>query len=227
MSSGKSSRKVPVVLTMKITVLEDDMQLNVMQHAVDRHEEGWAPPGLKAQDTTQNLKTRSQSIPYRSTSDSTRAAPSATYQGGGIKCATVTANKINARDDIVIGTWNVRTLKQPGRVEELAHEMKRYRWNILRLSEVRWRNFGETTSDEGHKFYFSGREDKHEHCVGFLIHKDTAKVVLWCHPISSRISSIRLRSSSFTITDIQTYAPTSNYSDEEYRTVLRSVAKSY
>ena len=37
---------------------------------------------------------------------------------------------------------------------------------------MRWKNFGETITEEGHKVFFSGKEDKHEHGVGFLVHKD-------------------------------------------------------
>ena len=54
-----------------------------------------------------------------------------------------------------------------------THEMDRYRWNILRLCEMNWKNFGETTTEEGHKVFFSGEKDKHEHGIGFLVHKDT------------------------------------------------------
>ena len=39
--------------------------------------------------------------------------------------------------------------------------MDRYKWNILGLCEMRWKNFGETTTEEGHKVFFSGKEDKH------------------------------------------------------------------
>ena len=37
--------------------------------------------------------------------------------------------------------------------------------DILGLCEMRWENFGETTTEEGHKVFFSGKEDKHEHGV--------------------------------------------------------------
>ena len=50
--------------------------------------------------------------------------------------------------------------------------MDSYRWSILGLCEMRWKNFGETTTEEGHKVFFSEKEDKHEHGVGFLVHKD-------------------------------------------------------
>ena len=35
---------------------------------------------------------------------------------------------------------------------------------------MRWKNFGQTTTEEGHKVFFCGKEDKHEHGVGFLAH---------------------------------------------------------
>jgi hypothetical protein len=102
----------------------------------------------------------------------------------------------------------VRTLRTAGKLEELTHEMNRYGWNILGLCEVRWKNFGETTTLEGHKLYFSGREDKHEHGVGFLVHKDSVNTVMGCRPVSSRLITIRLRATPFNITIIQAYAPT-------------------
>ena len=60
-----------------------------------------------------------------------------------------------------------------------------------------------------HRVYFSGKEDKHEQGVGFLVHKDIVKSVIGCRPISSRIMTVRLRASSFNITINQVYAPTS------------------
>ena len=92
--------------------------------------------------------------------------------------------------------------------------MSRYRWNILGLCEVRWENFGETSTEEGHKLYFSGKEEKHVHGVGFLVHKDIVNTVMGCRPVSSRLIVIRLRASVFKITIIQVYAPTSDYDDD-------------
>ena len=63
--------------------------------------------------------------------------------------------KIRGRDNIPIGTWNTRTLRAAGKLQGLTHEMDRYRSNILGLCEMRWKNFGETTIEEGQKFFFS------------------------------------------------------------------------
>ena len=127
---------------------------------------------------------------------------------------TSTGIKMRPRNNITVGTWNVRTLRTAGKLEELSHEMSRYRWNVLGLCEVRWKSFGEITSDEGHKLYFSGRDDVHKHSVGFLIHKDTLGTVMGCKPISSRLITIRLRATPFNITVVQAYAPTTDYDDE-------------
>ena len=80
---------------------------------------------------------------------------------------------------------------------------------------MRWKNFGETT-EEGHKVFFSGKEDKYEHDVGFLVHKDIVNIVMGCRPISSRLIIIRLRAVPFnTIIVVQAYAPTSDSDDNE------------
>ena len=86
-------------------------------------------------------------------------------------------------------------------VEELTHEMKRYRWNIIGLCEVHWKNFGKM-STTGHKLYFSGSEDRHEHGVEFLVHKDTVNAIMGCQPVSSQLITIRLKTSPFNITVI-------------------------
>ena len=122
--------------------------------------------------------------------------------------------RINTRKNITIGTWNVRTLRADGRLAELTHEMDRYRWNILGLCEMRWKNSGEVTTHQDHKLYFSGRTDKHAEGVGFLIHKNNVKSVMGYQPISSRLITIRLHAAPFNITVVQVYAPTSDYEDE-------------
>ena len=162
------------------------------------------------------MTTTTQPTPDRPSPGLQRAAPSAGYQGGGEKCATdIPENKISARSNIITGTWNVRTLREAGKLEELTHEMTRYRWNILGLCEMRWKNIGETSTQEGHKLFYSGRDDKHQQGVGFLIHKNTVNCVMGCRPISSRLITIRLRATPFNITIIQAYAPTSDYDDND------------
>ena len=94
-------------------------------------------------------------------------------------------------------------VRAAGKLQELTHEMDGYRWSILGLCEMRCKNFGETKTEEGHKLIFSGKEDKHEHGIGFLVHKDIMKTVMGCRPVSSRLITIRLRAVPFNITTVQ------------------------
>ena len=100
--------------------------------------------------------------------------------------------------------------------------------------EELWRNnnrgrtqgFLQWTTEEGHKVFFSGKEDKHEHGVGFLVHMDIVNTVMGCRPVSSRLITIRLRAVPFNITTVQVYAPTSDYDDnkiEEFHDQLQNV----
>ena len=93
-------------------------------------------------------------------------------------------------------------MRMAGKLEELSYEMSRYHWNVLGLCEVQWKNFGETSIEEGHKLYFRGKEDKHNQGIGFLVHKDIVNTVMGCHPVSSRLITIHLRASPFNITII-------------------------
>ena len=63
--------------------------------------------------------------------------------------------------------------------------------------------------------YCSGKEDKHEQGVGFLVHKDIVKSVIGRGSISSRLMTVRLRASPLNITIIQVCAPISSYDDSE------------
>ena len=123
--------------------------------------------------------------------------------------------KIRGRENIAVGAWNVRTLRPAGKLEQLTHTMSRYHWNIVGLCEMRWKNFGEMSTDDGHKVYFSGEEGKHEYGVGFLVHKDVVGAILGCQPVSSRLISFPLRAAPFNITIIQVYAPTSGHDGSE------------
>ena len=80
---------------------------------------------------------------------------------------------------------------------------------------MRWKNFGETTTEEGHKAFFRGKAEKHEHGVGFLVQKDIVNTVMGCRPVSCRLITIHLRAVRFNITIVQTYSPTSDYDDNE------------
>ena len=116
-------------------------------------------------------ETSNLAIPDRSSPGLITTASSAAHQDEGARYATGTSSKIRGRDNITTGTGNTGTLRAASKLQELTLEMDRYRWNILGLCKMRWKNFGETTTEEGHKLFFSGKEDKHKHGFGFHVHR--------------------------------------------------------
>ena len=56
---------------------------------------------------------------------------------------------------LTIGTWNVRTLWETGKLSLLKNEVKCFRYDIIGVSEVRWTGKGETATGD---FIRSGEE---------------------------------------------------------------------
>ena len=156
-------------------------------------------------------------IPDRSQPGISMTALTVIHRDVGDKYATGVPNtkKIRGRENISVGTWNVRTLRLAEKLEQQTHAMGRCHWNLLGLCEMRWKKIGEMSTDDGHKVYFSGEQDRHEYGVGFLLHKDMASAVLGCRPVSSRLISIRLGAAPFNITTIQVYALTYGHDESE------------
>ena len=83
------------------------------------------------------------------------------YNWWDVRYATGASSKIRGRKNITLGTWNTPGSNTwiGGKLQKVTHELDRYRWHILGLCEMRWKIFGETTTEEGHKVFFSGKED--------------------------------------------------------------------
>ena len=116
-----------------------------------------------------------------------------------------------------LGTWNVRTLLEPGRCAQVAKEMANYKLQILGLSEVRWNTFGETRLQTGETLLFSGmenEEDTHENGVALLLNKDSFKSLLEWEPVSDRIIRAKFLSRFQNVHIVMCYAPT-NLAPEE------------
>ena len=50
------------------------------------------------------------------------------------------------KNTLTVGTWNVQTLWATGKLELLRNEMKRFRYDMVGISEVRWTGKGETSN---------------------------------------------------------------------------------
>ena len=98
--------------------------------------------------------------------------------------------------------------------------MKRFRYDIIGISEVRWTGKGETSNGD---FIWSGEEKLHMRDVGFLLGEQAKKALIGYNSISSRVISARFAAMPFNITVIHIYAPTSSSSDEDIESFYSDV----
>ena len=112
-----------------------------------------------------------------------------------------------------IATWNVRTLYQSGKLENVEREAERNQINILGLSETRWIGTGKMSTEKYTIVYSGGA--KHERGVGVMVDQKTARSILGYWAISDRILLVKLKGQPFNIVVIQAYAPTTGADDDE------------
>ena len=122
-----------------------------------------------------------------------------------------------------MGTWNVRTLYQAGKLENVIQEMGRLDVNIFGLCETRWTNSGSMQIDD-YKIIYSGG-DKHEKGVGIILDKERSKSLMGYWAISDRVLLVKLKGHPFNISIIQAYAPTSASTEEDIEAFYETLEK--
>ena len=108
---------------------------------------------------------------------------------------------------LTVGIGNVQTLWAAGKLELLRNEMKRFKYDIIDVSEVRW--------TENCDFIWSEEENTHTRGVGLLLGTQARKVFIGYNPISSRVIMAIFDAAPFKLTVIHVYAPTSLSSEED------------
>ncbi|GFO40094.1 endonuclease exonuclease phosphatase domain containing protein [Plakobranchus ocellatus] len=116
------------------------------------------------------------------------------------------ARKIKTDKTSKIATWNVRTLHQKGKLENVVKDMAGMKLNILGLAEVRWT--GADSMKLGSKTLIYSGGHTHERGVDILFDVTTAKNLgKWC-PISDRAVVGKLVAKPLNLGIIQVYALT-------------------
>ena len=119
--------------------------------------------------------------------------PQLKVQGWVKKLATRPMKPVKKK--LTVGTWNVRTLYAVGKLDLLKKEMKKYEWDLLGLSEVRWTESGEIN---GAELVGAGHEAQHENGVGFLLSQKARRSLLGYNPVSPRVIAARFQRSHST-----------------------------
>ena len=112
-----------------------------------------------------------------------------------------------------VATWNVRTMHQPGKLENVAREMTRLKVDIMGVCEVRWTGAGTVDLDDGGCMIYSGGT-AHAHGVGVMLTETAARSLAGFYPVSERVLLVRLKGKPFDTCIIQVYAPTCDYAED-------------
>jgi exonuclease III len=92
-----------------------------------------------------------------------------------------------------IATWNVRSMLQAGKMEEIADELKKYYIQIRALQEVRWPHNGWIKKKTYTLLHSGLKTSKEQHGTGFLITGYMAQRILGFEPISERTCKLRIK----------------------------------
>ena len=131
---------------------------------------------------------------------------------GKLTSTKATENLKIAKNTLTVGTWNVQTLWTTGKLELLRNKMKRFRYDIVGISEVRWTGKDETSNRD---FIWSGEDKTHVRGVGMLLSERARKALVGYNPVNSRVITARFDAAPYEITVIHAYAPSMSSSDED------------
>ncbi|VDP53089.1 unnamed protein product [Schistosoma margrebowiei] len=120
---------------------------------------------------------------------------------------------------IYTGTWNVRTMWDTGRAFQIAAEMRRYKLEVLGISETHWTQVGQQRLTSGELLLYSGNEKEnapHAHRVALMLSKKAQNALIGWESHGPRIikASFKTKKEGIAMNIIQCYAPTNDYNED-------------
>ncbi|KAK2722586.1 hypothetical protein QYM36_002953 [Artemia franciscana] len=121
--------------------------------------------------------------------------------------------------------WNVRTMAQLSKTEQVVNEMDRYGIDIVVLSDVRWTGEGGQILEKG---VHSGTEKKRKAGAAMILSKSSSRVLTSSTPINKRIIEARLTGQQAKLTAVTCYTPIKDADNSikgSFYNTLQAVAK--
>lgn len=139
------------------------------------------------------------------------------------KASQVVSQRNPCKEKLRVGTWNVRTMQRPGKLANVIREMRKARLDILGLSEVRWKEGGDFTSEGIRVIYTEG--NKGQSGVAILLEDRVAKCVTEIDRCGDRLLSVRIQAHPVDIVVLQVYMPTTTHEEEEVDKIYEDIEK--
>ena len=137
----------------------------------------------------------------RSESHSTEAPD----ETSGVRCLMA------PRHTLRIGAWNVRSMNEESKVEQVQKEFNRLKMDIIGLSEVRKTGYGEEALEDGDTLLYSGRNDNlHYQGTGLMMTRKARSALVDWKPVNERLMTARFRGKYTNLSIIVCYAPTND-----------------
>src|SRR6218665_1681799 len=131
----------------------------------------------------------------------------------GNKASSVVIQRNPCKEKISVGTWNVRTMLRQGKLANVIREMRKTKLDILGLSEVRWKEGGDFTSDGGRAIYTEAKGGQSG--VAVLLEERIAKCVIRAESYKDRLLMVMIKAYPVDIVVMQVYMPTGASEEEE------------
>lgn len=121
-----------------------------------------------------------------------------------------------------IATWNVRSLLQCGKLDNVKMEMRNYEIDILGISEMKWPDAGDFWSED-FRIIHTGSAGNNTTGVGIILSKPPGQKVKGYIQISDRIIMVKISSTPTDMVIMQVYMPTSGHAEEEIDTIYSQI----
>lgn len=137
-----------------------------------------------------------------------------------------TSTNFGAINQILVSTYNVRTLSSDAHMIELENALKTVQYDILGICEVK-RTGQETYEQNGNIIHYVGFNNRRG-SVGFVIKSKWRENIKFFKDFSDRVSAVLLRlNKNDALAVIQCYAPTSAAPDQEIDKFYEDLQKAH
>ncbi|VDP53897.1 unnamed protein product [Schistosoma curassoni] len=126
---------------------------------------------------------------------------------------------LTTRATIYLGTWNTRTMRESGRIFQIAAQMRRYNLEVLGISETHWTQVGQQRLASAELLLYSGYDEEnapHTQGVALMLSKQARNALIGWESHGPRIikASFKTKKEGISMNVIQCYAPTNGYNED-------------